>query len=83
MAKKDNVHLKLSEELVDIDAELELAMESLSDTNQRIDTFLNEGEEDGQIEIKEAAEITDADEAVTDESSSGDSENDETLQSQE
>ena len=65
MAKKDNVHLQLSEELVDIDAELELAMEALSDTNQRIDTFLNEGDEDGgQTVIKDAAELPDDDEVA-------------------
>ena len=45
MSKKENVHLQLSEELSDIDAELEQAMEDLSGTNQRINDFLNE--EDG------------------------------------
>lgn len=48
MAKKENVHLQLSEELSDIDAELERAMEDLSDTNQRINDFLNDEDEEGE-----------------------------------
>jgi uncharacterized protein YfcZ (UPF0381/DUF406 family) len=58
MAKKDTVHLRLSEELSDIDAELEKAMEALTNTNERIDTFLNgEGEAEEKVEVtKELAQ---------------------------
>ncbi|MFP6584113.1 MAG: hypothetical protein VCD00_16365 [Candidatus Hydrogenedentota bacterium] len=45
MVKKDNVHLKLTEELSEIDSELDDALEALSTTNQRIDAYLN-GDED-------------------------------------
>ena len=40
--KKEDVHLQLSEELAGIDAELERAMDALSQTNDRIDSFLND-----------------------------------------
>ena len=52
MAKKENVHLQLSQELSGIDADLEKAIEALTETNHRIDSFLNE--EDGeQTELSE------------------------------
>ena len=60
MAKKEDVHLKLSEELEGIDADLDKAMEALSETSQRIDAFLNQGVggEDGSesrfVEMDEA-----------------------------
>lgn len=61
--KKDNVHLKLSEELEGIDAELGDAMDALSATNERIDSFLNDdGEIPEQRPGKPAAEIPDEDE---------------------
>lgn len=44
--KKENVHLKLSEELEGIDAELGDAMDALSATNDRIDAYLND---DGEL----------------------------------
>ena len=62
MAKKENVHLQLSEELSDIDDELEQAMEALSDTNQRIDDFLNENEEE---EEESPTEITIEEDSTT------------------
>ena len=68
MAKKDNVHLRLSEELSGIDAELELAMEALSSTNQRIDDFLNYEGEEGEVTSTKnsapAAELNDEGEQV-------------------
>lgn len=59
MAKKENVHLKLSEELAGIDVELDKAMEALSETNLRIDTFLSDDEGDGtEVPQDEADEVT-------------------------
>ena len=45
MTKKQDVNLQLSEELAGIDAQLDQALEALSETNQRIDSFLNPDEE--------------------------------------
>mgnify|MGYP001278397919 CR=1 FL=1 len=44
MSKKENVHLQLTQELESIDADLDKAIDDLTETNLRIDTFLN-GEE--------------------------------------
>ena len=77
MKKKDNVHLQLSEELVEIDEELGQAMEALSETNQRIDSFLN-GEEDVATPTEPAAEIDDkAEEAAVEEVENSDDEHEE------
>lgn len=61
---KDNVHLKLSEELEGIDAELDLAMEALSATNDRIDTYLNGGGELPEHDDS-AAELPEVDDDAT------------------
>lgn len=67
MAKKDNVHLQLTEELNSIDAELEDAMEALSATNHRIDSFLNDGIEPTEASrSKPAAELPDETDEVDD-----------------
>ncbi len=61
MGKKEDVHLKLSEELEGIDAELEEAMEAVSETSQRIDAFLDQeeqGEEEPQLHVLETEEDT-------------------------
>ena len=60
MVKKENVHLKLTEELSEIDSELEDAMEALSETNQRIDAYLNDdAEPDADTGSAPAAEPAD------------------------
>jgi hypothetical protein len=51
MAKKESVHLKLSKELEGIDAELDKAMEALSEASLRIDAFLD-GEEAREVETE-------------------------------
>lgn len=84
MVKKDNVHLKLTEELSEIDSELEDAMEALSETNQRIDSYLNDdGEPDRGTDAEPAAELPDAaDEPVLESSEAGDAHEDATAENQ-
>ncbi len=55
MKKKEDVHLQLSEELASIDIELDKAMEALSETNHRIDSFLNGDEEGDNVADKSDA----------------------------
>ena len=69
--KKDNVHLKLSEELEGIDAELSNAMDALSATNERIDSYLNDGAE---IPARDAAELDETDAEVEKPDFEGDTE---------
>ena len=65
MAKKDNVHLQLSEELAGIDAELDEAMEALSETNHRINSFLNGEEVESDAPKVPAAEMDDEQDSST------------------